>query len=56
VELTRKGNRKMVWWSRRKMWRGWKLKRECPVPKPGGIVGEILGFKSSTGEKGNKPP
>jgi len=33
-----------------------ELKRECPVPKPGGIVGEILGFKSSTGEKGNKPP
>ncbi|KAE8447663.1 hypothetical protein EG329_010469 [Mollisiaceae sp. DMI_Dod_QoI] len=23
-----------------------KSKRECPVPKPGGIVGEILGFKS----------
>jgi cytochrome c oxidase assembly factor 2 len=33
-----------------------QLKRECPVPKPGGLVGEILGFKSSTGEKGNKPP
>ncbi|KAE9371165.1 hypothetical protein N431DRAFT_483744 [Stipitochalara longipes BDJ] len=32
------------------------LKRECPVPKPGGIVGEILGFKSSSGEKGSKPP
>jgi cytochrome c oxidase assembly factor 2 len=33
------------------------LKRECPVPKPGGIVGEILGFKSSSGEgKGNRPP
>jgi cytochrome c oxidase assembly factor 2 len=31
-------------------------KRECPVPKPGGIVGEILGFKSSSGEKGSKPP
>ncbi|KUJ16205.1 uncharacterized protein LY89DRAFT_545105, partial [Mollisia scopiformis] len=24
-----------------------KSKRECPVPKPGGIVGKILGFKSS---------
>ncbi|CAK7211856.1 hypothetical protein SBRCBS47491_001265 [Sporothrix bragantina] len=22
--------------------------RECPVPKPGGIVGELLGFKSSS--------
>jgi cytochrome c oxidase assembly factor 2 len=32
-------------------------KRECPVPKPGGIVGEILGFgRSSTGEGKNKPP
>ena len=33
------------------------MKRECPVPKPGGIVGEILGFKSSSGEgKGSRPP
>jgi cytochrome c oxidase assembly factor 2 len=32
------------------------VKRECPVPKPGGIVGEILGFKSSSREKGSKPP
>ncbi|KAI9649555.1 hypothetical protein NHQ30_002135 [Ciborinia camelliae] len=31
-------------------------KRECPVPKPGGIVGGILGFKSSVDEKGSKPP
>lgn len=23
-------------------------KRECPLPKPGGIVGEMLGFKSSS--------
>ncbi|CAK7214125.1 hypothetical protein SCUCBS95973_002032 [Sporothrix curviconia] len=22
--------------------------RECPVPKPGGVVGELLGFKSSS--------
>lgn len=21
-------------------------KRECPVPKPGGIVGQIMGFKN----------
>jgi len=21
-------------------------RRECPIPKPGGIVGEVLGFKS----------
>lgn len=25
---------------------GSKPKRECPVPKPGGIVGQIMGFKS----------
>jgi len=35
---------------------GKRSKRECPVPKPGGIVGEILGFKASSGEKGGKPP
>lgn len=28
-------------------------KRACPVPKPGGIVGEILGFKSSSTETSN---
>ncbi|KAH8678706.1 hypothetical protein BGZ60DRAFT_249137 [Tricladium varicosporioides] len=34
-----------------------KPKRECPVPKPRGLVGEILGFKSSsTDEKGSRPP
>ncbi|KAN0096101.1 hypothetical protein V8E51_014906 [Hyaloscypha variabilis] len=33
-----------------------RAKRECPVPKPGGIVGEILGFKASSGERGGKPP
>lgn len=33
------------------------LKRECPVPKPGGLVGEILGFKhSSSNGNGAKPP
>ena len=32
-------------------------KRGCPVPKPGGIVGELLGLKpSSSGRKGSKPP
>lgn len=41
-----------------------KPKRECPVPKPGGIVGEILGFRangtasgiSSSDGKGSRPP
>ncbi|CAK7564464.1 MAG: hypothetical protein SEPTF4163_002358 [Sporothrix epigloea] len=28
--------------------------RECPVPKPGGIVGKLLGFKSSN--QGGEPP
>jgi cytochrome c oxidase assembly factor 2 len=23
-----------------------KIRRECPVPKPGGVIGELLGFKS----------
>lgn len=31
-------------------------KRECPVPKPGGIVGGLLGFKSNVDEKGSRPP
>lgn len=25
-----------------------KAKRECPVPKPGGKVGELLGFKKTS--------
>lgn len=31
---------------------------ECPIPKPGGIVGEMLGFRasSSTDGKGSRPP
>jgi cytochrome c oxidase assembly factor 2 len=34
-----------------------RSKRECPVPKPGGLVGEILGFKgSSSDRKGSRPP
>jgi len=28
--------------------------RECPVPKPGGLFGEVLGFKKT--EEGNTPP
>lgn len=28
--------------------------RECPVPKPGGLIGEVLGFKKT--EEGNTPP
>jgi len=36
-----------------------QVKRECPVPKPGGIVGEILGFKEKEDRddrKGARPP
>lgn len=44
-----------------------KIKRECPVPKPPGIIGDILGFKSSSSTttrsessssegKGSRPP
>ena len=40
-----------------------KFKRECPVPKPGGLVGEILGFRGSSNGKpegegggGARPP
>jgi cytochrome c oxidase assembly factor 2 len=34
------------------------LKRECPVPKPGGLVGEILGLKPSNNDADGKgkPP
>jgi cytochrome c oxidase assembly factor 2 len=33
-----------------------KTKRECPVPKPGGVVGELLGFKKSdAGEQQSRP-
>jgi cytochrome c oxidase assembly factor 2 len=33
-------------------------KRECPVPKPGGLVGEILGFKPPSSDEDGKgrPP
>lgn len=37
-----------------------KPKRECPVPKPTGLVAEILGFKKVSGRKegteSSKPP
>ncbi|CZS88426.1 hypothetical protein WAI453_010772 [Rhynchosporium graminicola] len=34
-----------------------KQKRECPVPKPSGLVGEIMGlWGSSSAGKGSKPP
>merc|ERR1711964_872422 len=34
-----------------------RQKRECPVPKPIGLVGEILGFGGSSSDgKGSKPP
>lgn len=32
-----------------------KHKRECPVPKPGGLVGDILGFQNSKSD-GKSPP
>lgn len=39
---------------------GNRARRECPVPKPSGIVGQILGFKNerSIGDdgKGSGPP
>ena len=28
-------------------------KRECPVPKPGGAVGQLLGFKKTTATAGS---
>lgn len=31
-----------------------RKRRECPVPKPGGLVGQILGFKKEDG--GGMPP
>jgi cytochrome c oxidase assembly factor 2 len=41
-----------------------KSKRECPVPKPGGILGDMFGFRasnasnspSSSDGKGSRPP
>lgn len=39
---------------------GKREKRDCPIPKPGGVVGEMLGFKrtgSNTEENGVvRPP
>ncbi len=28
-----------------------RIRRECPVPKPGGVVGELLGFTRGKGGK-----
>lgn len=28
-----------------------KRKRECPVPKPGGIVGQVMGFKEHENQR-----
>jgi cytochrome c oxidase assembly factor 2 len=33
--------------------RGNRARRECPVPKPSGIVGQILGFKKEQNGGGN---
>lgn len=34
-----------------------KMKRECPVPKPPGLIGEVLGFRARNDESQNaKPP
>lgn len=33
-----------------------KPKRECPVPKPGGLVGEILGFRPGSENEGSSRP
>jgi len=33
-----------------------KAKRECPVPKPGGAVGELLGFKKATESNSRQGP
>lgn len=32
-----------------------RLRRECPLPKPGGKMGELLGFKTSTGSIADGP-
>ncbi|TVY26602.1 hypothetical protein LHYA1_G004504, partial [Lachnellula hyalina] len=31
-----------------------KSKRECPVPKPGGVVGTLLGFRGAGGGAGGE--
>ncbi|KAI1381768.1 hypothetical protein F4677DRAFT_3148 [Hypoxylon crocopeplum] len=30
--------------------------RECPVPKPGGVIGELMGFNKSKTEEGKRGP
>lgn len=34
---------------------GRKGRRECPVPKPGGKVGELLGFKKTNDDDTKAP-
>ncbi|KAH8163885.1 hypothetical protein CIB48_g4343 [Xylaria polymorpha] len=31
-------------------------KRECPVPKPGGVIGELIGFKRDERSDTSRPP
>jgi cytochrome c oxidase assembly factor 2 len=33
-----------------------RTKRECPVPKPGGAVGELLGFRKTTDKDSRQGP
>lgn len=32
-----------------------KLNRECPIPKPGGVIGSILGFDNDQARSGKGP-
>lgn len=32
-----------------------KLNRECPIPKPGGVIGSILGFGHDQAPSGKEP-
>ncbi|KAI1409112.1 hypothetical protein F5Y13DRAFT_170713 [Hypoxylon sp. FL1857] len=33
-----------------------RRERECPVPKPGGVIGELMGFNKSKTEDGKREP
>ncbi|KAI1107458.1 hypothetical protein F4804DRAFT_160831 [Jackrogersella minutella] len=33
-----------------------RRERECPVPKPGGVIGDLMGFKKSKTEDGKGGP
>ncbi|KAI1143033.1 hypothetical protein F5Y05DRAFT_140075 [Hypoxylon sp. FL0543] len=33
-----------------------RRERECPVPKPPGVIGELMGFKKPKTEEGEKGP